>query len=152
MTKAARESRRRISVSNVNVAASEAINIKLDEVKADVSPDSRRLSLEDLLESIRDFCKKKHRGNAFLIEIKSNTVTFEQIRQLVDLRLLHVINEGITIREAGRKYLGLMLDYGFYIGFRAARSVELFNQQTNSVAYKELRQLPVFQASMLESP
>ena len=62
------------------------------------------------------------------IPVKSNTVTFEQIRQLVDLRLLHVINEGITIREAGRKYLGLMLDYGFYIGFRAARSVELFNQ------------------------
>ena len=144
MTKAARQSRRRISVSNVNVAASEAINSKLDEVKTDVSPDSRRLSLEDLLESIRDFCIKKHRRNAFLIEIKSNTDTFEQIRQLVDLRLLHVINEGITIREAGRKYLGLMLDYGFYIGFRAARSVDLFNQQYNRVAYKELRKLPVF--------
>jgi hypothetical protein len=67
------------------------------------------------------------------------------VRKLIDLRLLHVINEGITIGEAGRKYLGLVLDYGFYTGIRAARSVDLFNRQTQRVAYKDLRKLPVFE-------
>jgi hypothetical protein len=32
------------------------------------------------------------------------------------LRLVHVISEGITVGEAGRKFLALILDYGFYTG------------------------------------
>ena len=94
---------------------------------------------------IRDFCIKKERRNAFLVEIKGDDSTYDRARKLIDLRLLHVINEGITIGEAGRKYLGLILDYGFYTGIRAARSVDLFNRQTQRVAYSELRKLPVFQ-------
>ncbi|MGH8148147.1 MAG: hypothetical protein ACREPY_17680 [Rhodanobacteraceae bacterium] len=64
--------------------------------------------------------------------------------ELVSLRLLHVISEGITVGKAGRKFLGLILDYGFYTGIRAAQSVDLFNRQSQKVAYKELRGLPVF--------
>ena len=143
ITNASRDSRRRVSVSNVNVAASEAINTKLRELEAEVSYETHQ-PLASLFESIKEFCVKKRRGNAFLVEIKSDTETYERVRKLVDLRLLHVINEGITISEAGRKYLGLILDYGFYIGIRAARSVDLFNRRNKRVAYKELRKLPVF--------
>jgi Cdc6-like AAA superfamily ATPase len=143
MTKATLASRPNVSVSNVNVAASEAINTKLRELEADVSGDPH--PLHALLEEIREFCVKRKRRNAFLVEIRSDGPTYEGVRKLVDLRLLHVINEGITIGEAGRKYLGLILDYGFYIGIRAARSVDLFNRQTGRVAYKDLRKLPVFE-------
>jgi hypothetical protein len=115
----------------------------LRELESDVSGDVHQL--QKLLEVIKDFCVKKQRKNAFLIEIKSDDQTYEKVRALVDLRLLHVINEGITIGEAGRKYLGLILDYGFYTGIRAARSVDLFNRQTGRVAYKDLRKLPVFE-------
>lgn len=62
------------------------------------------------------------------------------------MRLLHVISEGITVGDAGRKYLALILDYGFYTGVRAAQSVDLFNKQTGKVAYKDLRKLPVLVA------
>lgn len=142
MTKATLAGRKHVSVSNVNIAASEAINTKLRDLETDVSDDSK--PLHDLLESIREFCVKKHRRNAFLVEIRGDDQAYEYIRTLVDLRLLHVINEGITIGEAGRKYLGLILDYGFYVGIRAARSVDLFNRQTGRVAYKHLRKLSVF--------
>ena len=142
MTKATLANRPRVSVSNVNVAASETIKTKLRELEADVSGEAHPLQV--LLEGIRQFCVKEERRNAFLVEIKSDDPTYENVRKLVDLRLLHVINEGITIGEAGRKYLGLILDYGFYTGIRAARSVDLFNRQTNRVAYKDLRKLPVF--------
>ena len=143
MTRAASDVRRQVSVSNVNIAASEAINSKIHELEADVSSDAYP-SLDGLLTTIREFCVKEHRSNAFLIEITSDSAILEQVRKLVDLRLLHVISEGITIGEAGRKYLGLILDYGFYTGIRAARSVGLFNRQTARVAYKDLRKLPVF--------
>ena len=143
MTRATGDGRRHVSVSNVNVAASEALNTKIRELKVDVSNDARH-PLEGVLEDIREFCVKTRRSNAFLVEITSDSGVYEQVRKLVDLRLLHVISEGITIGEAGRKYLGLVLDYGFYTGIRAAQSVDLFNRQTARVAYKDLRKLPVF--------
>ena len=142
MTKATLESRHHVSVSNVNVAASEAINTKLHDLDADVPYNTQEL--RDLLDEIREFCVRKRRKNAFLVEIKSDDPLYENARKLVDLRVLHVINEGITTREAGRKFLGLILDYGFYTGIRAARRVDLFNRQTGRVAYKDLRRLPVF--------
>ena len=142
ITKATLEGRKHVSVSNVNVAASEAINTKLRELETDAS--AQAIELQELLDKVREFCITKQRRNAFLVEIKGDDPIFDRVRKLVDLRLLHVINEGITIGEAGRKYLGLILDYGFYTGFRAARSVDLFNRQTQRVAYKELRKLPVF--------
>lgn len=142
MTKATIEGRRKVSVSNVNMAASEAINTKLREIESDVSAEASHLN--ETLEAIREFCVNYKRRNAFLVEIRTDNSDYEEVRKLVDLRLLHVINEGITIGEAGRKYLGLILDYGFYTGIRAAQSVGLFNSQTGKVAYKELRKLPVF--------
>lgn len=143
ISKATLGNRSRVSVSNVNIAASETINIKLREIEADALGEAH--PLKTLLESIREFCVTHHRRNAFLVEIKTDDRVYEDIRKLVDLRLLHVINEGITIGEVGRKYLGLILDYGFYTGIRAARSVDLFNKQTDRVSYKDLRGLPVFE-------
>src|ERR1039458_666930 len=61
---------------------------------------------------------------------------------------LHVISEGIAVGEAGRKYVALILDYGFYTGIRAAQSVDLFNKQTERVAYKDLRKLPVLEPKL----
>ncbi len=142
MTKATLNDRKHVSVSNINIAASEIISTKLRELEADASSEAR--ALQELLEKVRKFCVETQRRNAFLVEIKGDDTQYRRIRSLVDLRLLHVISEGITIREAGRKYLGLILDYGFYIGIRAARSVDLFNRQTSRVAYKDVRGLPVF--------
>lgn len=142
MTKAALTGGKRVSVSSINVAASETVNVKLKELDTDASGEAQ--SLHDLLEQLREFCIKQQRKNAFLIEIRNDSPVYQRVLKLVDLRLLHVINEGISVGEAGRKYLALILDYGFYIGVRAARSVDLFNKQTKKVAYKDLRRLPVF--------
>jgi hypothetical protein len=142
MTKASLTEGKRVSVSNINVAASEAVNVKLKELGTDASGEAE--SLRALLEQIREFCVKQQRKNAFLIEIRNDDPIYQRVLKLVDLRLLHVINEGISVGEAGRKYLALILDYGFYIGVRAAKSVDLFNKQTKRVAYRDLRRLPIF--------
>lgn len=143
ITKASVEGRKRVSVSNVNLASSETLTVKLKDLQTDASNKSNELN--ELLEEIKAFCIAGKKSNAFLVSIRSGNRIFENILKLCQLRLLHVINEGITRQEAGKKYLGLILDYGFYTGIRAARSVELFNQQSGRVAYKELRALPVFE-------
>ncbi len=142
MTKASLSGGKHVSVSSVNVAASDAVNVKLKELDTDASVEAE--TLHTLLERLRDFSVRQRRSNAFLVEIRSEDIVFQRVLKLVDLRLLHVINEGISVGEAARKYLALILDYGFYIGIRAARSVDLFNKQTKKVAYKELRRLPIF--------
>jgi hypothetical protein len=145
MTKGTAVGRSLVSVTNVNVAASEMVSQKLRELEVDVPERTIEGDLAAALERIKDFCIKKERKNAFLIEIKNDNTFYQSILKLVDLRLVHVISEGITVGEAGRKYVALILDYGFYTGIRAAQSVDLFNRQTERVAYKDLRKLPVFE-------
>lgn len=147
MTKTSLGGGRKVSVSNVNVAASDTVSTKLRDLDSDASGEAT--DLKSLLEQIRAFCvTKEGRGrNAFLVELKTSNAVYQRMQKLVDLRLLHVISEGVSIGAAGRKYLGLVLDYGFYVGIRAARSVELFNKQTKRVARRDLRGLPVFDLS-----
>ncbi|WP_332688820.1 hypothetical protein [Devosia sp.] len=141
MLKASLEGRKRVSVSNINVAASETLSIKLREIETDAS--DKAAKLQELVEDIKYFCISEEKKNSFLIEIGVNAEIFAYIMNLVHLRLLHVITEGITVGDAGRKFMGLILDYGFYTGIRAAQSVDLFNRQSKKVAYKDLRGLPI---------
>jgi hypothetical protein len=143
MTKGAASGRSRVSVTNVNVATSEMVTQKLRDIQIDVPAATTEVDLTSMLEKVREFCIKTKRKNAFLVEIRNNSELYKNVNKLVDLRLVHVISEGITVGDAGRKYLALILDYGFYTGIRAAQSVDLFNEQTQRVAYKDLRKLPV---------
>jgi hypothetical protein len=140
MTKASLLDRRLVAIADVNTAASEALPGKLKDLEVDAASEAREL--HSLLDRIGNFCVREKKRNAFLFKIGESR-TFQRILKLVDARLLHVISEGITIRRAGERYLGLVLDYGFYTGLRAAKSVELFNRQAIKVAYKDLRKLPV---------
>lgn len=142
INKAITEGRKRVTVSNVNVAASETASIKLHDFAADAS--EKREVLDRLFESIKQFCIQEKQKNAFLVEMQSNDDLYENVMHLVQLRFLHVVSEGITVGRVGRKYMGLILDYGLYTGIRAAQSVELFNRQTSRVSYKDLRRLPIF--------
>jgi hypothetical protein len=144
MTKGTAEGRSLVSVTNVNVAASEMVSQKLRDLGVDVPEKATEGGLSEALERVKDFCIRKERKNAFLTEIRNDDAFYQKVLKLVDLRLVHVISEGITVGEAGKKYVALILDYGFYTGIRAAQSVDLFNKQTRRVAYKDLRKLPVF--------
>ena len=97
-----------------------------------------------MLEKVKDFCIRKQRKNSFLVRIQNTKESFEDIKKLVALRLVHVLHEGITPHKAGERYVALMLDYGFYVGVRAARSVELFPDTPKSLSAKDLRGLPIF--------
>lgn len=142
MLKASAAEKKRVTVSNVNMSASENLSFKLRELQQDASESATRLSV--LLERIRNFCVVEHRENTLLVEIKSGDDGFKDVMSLVQLRLLHVISEGITPKEAGTKYMALILDYGLYTGVRAAASVELFNKDTSAVSYKQLRKIKIF--------
>lgn len=142
MSKAAFRTQKRVTATNVNQAASEQLQVKLQDVERDIS--GRFAQANQLLGKIREFCLKDKKRNAFLVQIRHDSDLLRATKQLVDLRLLHVINEGIVKNEAGEKFMALILDYGFYTGMRKAKNLQLVTAESGPLGYKEVRQLPVY--------
>ena len=136
---------KKVSISSIHAAASEMVEGKLKDMQQDIFGDSEEV--KPILEKIRSFCIDEKRKNAFLVEIKHENPLFAKIQQLIALRFLHVIHEGITPGKTGRRFMALMLDYGFYVGIRAARSVDLFQKEPKALTAHDLRKLPIFPLS-----
>lgn len=141
-----------VSVTSINISASEAANDKMRFVDLDSSGSFK--DARATLELVKDFCIKQQKKNAFLVEIQNDDPTFEAIRKLIDLRLLHVLNPGITPDEAGVRWMVLLLDYGFYTGMRAAKNIDLFQDigEKETLSVRELRKLPRFRPAAASLP
>ncbi len=146
ITRASSQDRKKVSITSINLAASEMAGHKLEDMEKDHSEEFSPTS--DILEKLKEFCIKTQRKNAFLLEIKNGDPGFTRVQELIALRFVHVLHEGITPHEAGRRHQALMLDYGFYVGIRTARSVDLFQKTLKTPSAKELRNLPVFKPAM----
>jgi hypothetical protein len=115
---------------------------KLKDVERDSGGDLEEV--QDLLAEVKKFCITLKRKNAFLVEIKNANHRYQLVQKLAALRLVHILHEGITPNKAGKRFVALMLDYGFYVGIRAAKSVELIPSEPRALLAKELRSLPIF--------
>lgn len=146
ITKASIKSQKAVTITAINAAASEVVEEKLKEIGRD-SGDADQDEIRDLLERIREFCVRKKSTNAFLVRIDSRSADYRTVQKLIALRFVHILHEGITPHKVAERYVALMLDFGFYIGIRAAKSVELFPDTPRLLAAKELRKLPVFNSS-----
>ncbi|SAK85597.1 ATP-binding protein [Caballeronia ptereochthonis] len=135
------KSQKSISITSLNAAASEAIEEKLKDVRKDAFSTSEG-TVAHQLQIVKRFCAE-NKKNAFLVKIDNANDTYNGVQKLVALRFVHVLHQGITPHKAGERYFALMLDYGFYIGIRAARSMELIPDTPRQLAAKELRTLPI---------
>lgn len=137
---------KRVSVTSINAAASESADAKIRDLQQDAT--GQEEELQEVLRRVVDFCVVDQRKNAFLVEIQNTNPLFQKIQKLIALRLVHVLHEGITPHSAGKRFMALMLDYGFYVGIRAARSVDLFQKEPATILAKDLRRLPVFELNV----
>jgi hypothetical protein len=141
---------KKVSVSSINASASKMTDEKLRDIKVDAS--GKYEEVNKILDAIRRFCVTEQRKNVFLVEIQNENEVFHKIEELIALRLLHILHAGITPGEVGQRFMALMLDYGFYVGIRAARSVNLFSEQPKPVLAKDVRLFPIFQLSLMQEP
>lgn len=145
ITKSLVKGQKAVTITSVNAAASETIEEKLKDIGRD-AVDAGTLGLQGVLDELKDFCIKQHGINAFLFKIDNRSSAYRTIQSLIALRFLHVLHEGITPHKVGERYVALMLDFGFYTGVRAAKSVRLFPEVPKQLAAKDLRKLPIFVA------
>lgn len=141
-SKAVAKNQRLVSITSINAAASEMAEEKLKDVEMDSGGDLQEI--QNILSEVKKFCISDKRKNAFLVEIKNADPRYQLIQKLAALRLVHLLHEGITPHKAGKRFIALMLDYGFYVGIRAARSVDLIPSEPRALSAKELRSLPIF--------
>jgi hypothetical protein len=142
LAKSVAKVQKKISVTSLNAAASAAIEEKLKDMIKDVEQADTAI-VGRYLERVKKFCLTEHKKNSFLVKIANGTVGYANIQKLVALRFIHVLHEGITPHKAGVRYVALMLDFGFYIGIRAAKSITLFPERPQVLAAKDVRKLPI---------
>ncbi|RRA24955.1 ATP-binding protein [Burkholderia cepacia] len=143
ITRSLTKKQKTVSILSLNAAASEAIEEKLKDVEKDISSDDKK-AISACLERVKAFCLSDQKTNAFLVKIQNSSPGYANVQRLIALRFVHLLHEGITPHKAGERYVALMLDYGFYIGIRAAKSITLFPDKPRSLTAKELRTLPIF--------
>lgn len=133
---------RQVTITSINAAVSEMAEEKLRDIQRDASAETAEL--RQALDTVVSFCITEIKQNAFLVEIQNDNPLYQLFEKLIALRLLHVLHEGITPDQASRRFTALMLDFGFYVGIRAAKSVSLFQKEPAPLQAKQLRQLPKF--------
>jgi hypothetical protein len=106
----------KIGKVEVNEESIANISSKLESLKVDSA--GEREILESYLSVIRKSVYNEHRTNAFLVakeELEQHPQERQAIRELVDLRLTHLIDSNTSSAPSdGRRYEAYILDVGLY--------------------------------------
>jgi hypothetical protein len=113
----------RVGVEDVNVAAGEHDGAKREEFNAEAGDDQE--SLDNAFLRIRDFCLEKTKANCFLLSKDSSGPEVDRIKELVDLKLLHLVRGRVTVSgRKGQIFEAYMLDVSQYAGTRKRRGLD----------------------------
>jgi len=83
----------RVGVEDVNVAAGEYDSAKREDFRRDTLDDSS--PLEDEFRKVRQFCLERNNTNCFLLDKEQHGRAVDLIRELVDLKLVHLARPSV---------------------------------------------------------
>jgi hypothetical protein len=114
----------RITAQDVNQAAGEYDAAKRDELKRDTLEERDRV--EGAFEAVKTFSLERANANCFLVQKDRVGAGVALVQELVDLRLLHLVQSRVTISgRRGQLFVAYMLDLGQYTGERKRRGLEM---------------------------
>lgn len=146
---AKRAGRKRVELTDANLAIGEFGQQKMEDLEKDVG--NERSFLNRALEGIEKHCLDKKKVNAFLIR-SEDTEEHHIIQTLSDLRLLHLLHQTITPHKAGERYEAYMLDYSLFTGFRRRPNIKLMQPADgNQFKAAELRKIPILPQTFLRA-
>lgn len=114
----------KINAEDINKASGEYDTSKREEFKRDTY-DEEENSLDSIFQKVREFCLEKVNSNCFLLNKDAKGEHVDQIHELVDLKLLHLIRSRVTVKASrpGQIYEAYMLDLSQYAGARKRRDL-----------------------------
>jgi hypothetical protein len=116
----------KINAEDINMASGEYDTSKREEFRRDIY-DEEEDSLDTVFQKVRQFCLERVNSNCFLLNKDARGKPVDQIHELVDLKLLHLIRSRVTVKAArqGQIYEAYMLDLSQYAGARKRRDLEM---------------------------
>jgi len=131
-----------VGVQDVNRAAGDAAQIKIQELDEDLSIDSEwAQQARDALERIRAFCLDEKRYTYFRIahrDKEDHTEAYDAVASLMDLRLIHLLNPAVSDgKKAGVRYEAYLLDLSQYSGDRLRKNIHVLDFDGGHLVQKE---------------
>jgi hypothetical protein len=123
---------RAVGVQDVNEAAGRAAQTKLQELEDDAAS-SLGLAAARVaaLNTLREFLLEQKQVTFFRVDFRdkeAHPVEYELLQSLMDLRLIHLINPGISDeRRAGQRSEVYMLDLSQFSGSRFRRNLKVLD-------------------------
>jgi hypothetical protein len=170
-----RVSARTVGIQDVNKAAGDAAQVKLQELDEDLTPESdwssrTRAALDQLL----SFCLDESKWTYFRVDFRERDRQhgeYDLLTSLMDLRMIHLLNASVSDeKRAGEKYEVYLLDLSQYSGERLKKYLHILDLVGGHFLQKEtgrtgtvrvgdtpkrliaiLRRAPVFHLAALSS-
>jgi hypothetical protein len=144
---ASRAGRKKVELSDANLAIGEFGQQKMRELEEDAHNERDRL--KNALAAIEKHCLDNNKIDAFLIRSEASE-EYKAIQTLSDLRLLHILHQTITPHKAGERYEAYMLDYSLFTGFRRRRNIkQMLPADEKQFKAAELRKIPILPRGFL---
>jgi len=121
-----------VGVQDVNQAAGDAAQVKVQELEEDMasSVDSATLTLE-ALRRVRAFCLDEKYHTYFLVGYKEKETlpqNYNVLTDLLDLRLIHLLDAGVSDpHSAGHRFEAFMLDLSQFSGSRLKQGIRVLD-------------------------
>lgn len=145
ITKAQRRQKAKlVGVQDVNQAAGDAAQVKLqeleDDMAADVDSATRTISG---LKTIRDFCLEETSFTYFLVRYRDkedNPHLYSIITDLLDVRMIHLIDAGVSdAHAAGQRSEVYMLDLSQFSGSRLKQGIQVLDFSGGNIVSRRTR-------------
>lgn len=164
---------RLVGVQDVNRAAGDAANVKINELEDDAAAAEETTQTVLLaLQKVRKFCIDEKSFTFFRIDFhdkENHPAEYNIMQELMDLRLIHLVDASLSDgRKAGRRSEVYMLDLSQFSGQRLKRRLKVLDFKSGYVVLKEtgtdspdkvattprqrvglLRRAPLFELEML---
>lgn len=139
--------RTKVGKEDVNRATGELYDDKLERLDREGVKEADQL--KKALDSLQSELLDKHNRNCFLVRHEPARAEYANLEKLVDLRFVHLLHEGITPSEKGRRFRAYLLDYSFYTGVRFRKGLkELEIAADSPPKAATLRRLPKLQLAL----
>jgi hypothetical protein len=139
-----RPNARLVGVQDVNQAAGDAAQAKVQELEEDMASesDSAAVTLE-ALKCVRAFCLEETSHTYFLVGYRDKENypnLYNVLTDLLDLRLIHLVNDGVSDQHsAGHRSEAYMLDLSQFSGSRLKQGIRVLDFQNGNIISRTTR-------------
>jgi hypothetical protein len=136
-----RQKSKLVGVQDVNQAAGDAAQAKLQELEEDMASDIQSATRTlDALKRVRAFCLEETSHTYFLIGYRDKENAPSCYNVLTDLLLIHLVDDGVSDpHSAGHRSEAYMLDLSQFSGSRLKQGIRVLDFQSGNIISRKTR-------------